>query len=69
MTNSKLLYEIIARRGIKLDHLRKALDISYHTLRRKLNNQSSFTAGEIDILCEVLDIRDLELKERLFFYK
>lgn len=69
MTNTPLLYEMIKERGLKLDHLRKALKVSYPTLKRKLNNESPLLAEEIDILCQCLDVRDLETKDRLFFYK
>ncbi len=67
MTDTKLLRSIIDDKGIKLDYLRKALNISYSTLRRKIDNQSQFTAEEIDTICYVLDIKDLKIKEQIFF--
>ena len=68
MTNSELLTSIINEKGIKLSFLKDALNISYPTLKRKINNQSPFTAEEIDIICDKLNITSLKLKNDIFFY-
>ena len=68
MTNSELLTSIINEKGIKLSFLKDALNISYPTLKRKINKQSPFTAEEIDIICDKLNITSLKLKNDIFFY-
>lgn len=67
MTNTALLEQIIKDKGIKKGKLVKALNTSYSWLKKKINNEKPFTADEMQILCEVLGIEDLELKERIFF--
>ena len=67
MTNTALLEQIIQDKGVKKGKLVKALNTSYSWLKKKINNKQQFTAEEMQILCEVLGIEDLELKERIFF--
>ena len=55
MTNTKLLKKAIKDAGIKILAIMDALEIkSYETIRRKINNKADFTAGEIQIMCELL---------------
>lgn len=67
MTNTALLEKIIKDKGIKKGKLVKALNTSYSWLKKKINNEKPFTADEMQKMCEVLGIEDLELKERIFF--
>lgn len=67
MTNTVLLEQIIEEKGVKKGKLVKALNTSYGWLKKKINNEKPFTAEEIQIICEVLGIEDLELRERIFF--
>ena len=67
MTNSVLLKQKIEERGLKLGFIVKKLGTSYGWLNKKLANKIPFKVCEIQILCEILDITDLEEKERIFF--
>lgn len=69
MTNTLLLRQIIKEKGLKLGKIAKELGISYPALKRLMENETQFKAGQIDRFCELLGIQDLELKEALFFCK
>ena len=69
MTNSKMLREIIEKRGMKLKFVAEKLGISAYSFSLKLDNKREFKAREISILCELLGIRSLEQKEAIFFAK
>lgn len=67
MTNTELLQERIDTSGLKRSAILQATGIkAYSTLRMKVNNQSDFTAKEIQILCDVLRI-DKSDRDRIFF--
>lgn len=61
------LNEIIKDSGITKVALAKKLNLSHQGLYSKLNGDSDFTRGEVEKLCHVLHIDDLELKESVFF--
>lgn len=67
MTNTVLLEQIIKEKGIKKAKIVEVLDISYSWMKKKINNKVDFKAVEIQKLCELLEINDLELKDRIFF--
>lgn len=67
MTDSNLLIEKIKDSGLKLGFIAEKLNISYHWLRKKINSDTPFKAYEIKILCDLLNISDLEEKEAIFF--
>ena len=67
MTDSKLLQELIDKKGIKKKKIIGELGISYASYRKKAANEKPFTAEEIEIICRVLDIRSLTLKNQVFF--
>lgn len=69
MTDSNKLKEIIRESGVKKCKIIEVLDISYQTLQRKINNITPFTAEEINLLCELLEIKSLKVKEAVFFAK
>jgi len=69
MTNTQLLRQLIKDKGLKLGKIAESLGISYPALKRLMENKVQFKAGQIDMLCEILDIHDLQLKETLFFCK
>lgn len=69
MTNSALLKRKIQECGLKKGYLVEKLNTSYKWLGKKINNEKDFTASEIDMLCELLNISDLEEKDRIFFAK
>ncbi len=67
MTNSELLKKAIRDAGLKRSAIMEALEIkSYSTLSEKINNVTSFTAREIQILCVVLKLSN-EQREQIFF--
>lgn len=68
MTNSALLKDKIAEKGLKLGFIVEKLGTSYGWFNKKLNNEKDFTAREMQILCDILGI-SLEEKERIFFAK
>ena len=67
MTNTNLLVEKIKTSGLKLGFIAEALGISYHWLKRKINGIVPFKAYEIQILCDLLNITDLNEKDEIFF--
>lgn len=67
MTNTELLEQLINKKGIKKGKIAEKLSISYNTLKRKINNEVPFNAGEIALMCEILEIVSLEDKEAIFF--
>ena len=67
MTNTMLLRKAIKDAGLKLCAIMEALGIkSYTTMREKINNVKSFTVGEIEILCVLLNLTP-EQREQIFF--
>lgn len=69
MTNTTLLKELIAKKGLKLKYVADYLGLSAYGLSKKINNKQEFKASEVNALCELLNIKDLELKEKIFFVK
>lgn len=67
MTNSELLKKSIKESGLKLAYIAEKLGISRCNLYQKINNKALFDQHEILILCEILRIETLELKEAIFF--
>lgn len=69
MTDSKLLERIIKKSGLKYKFIAEKLGLSYYGFRKKINNESDFTAPEIEKLCEILDIKSLEERHEIFLRK
>jgi len=67
MTNTSLLQAVIKESGIKKGKIAETLGISYGSLRKKVNGDVSFTQHEIQSLCELLNISDLEKRDAIFF--
>ncbi len=67
MTDTELLREVIKSKGLKLEYIAKKLHITRFSLQKKTENTTEFKASEIQKLCEVLQISDPDLKERIFF--
>jgi hypothetical protein len=67
LTNTALLESIIAGRGLKKNYIAKMLDITPETLGRKIKNTAEFKASEIDKMCQILAIDDLEIRDAVFF--
>lgn len=66
MTNTNLLRNKIDESGYKLRFIAKKLGITYQGFLNKINNETEFKAGEIQILCDMLNI-NIEEKELIFF--
>lgn len=62
---SKLLGRM-RERGISQEQLAKELDKNECTLNSKLNNKFNFKSDEIDAICKVLDIPNIEIGEYFF---
>ena len=58
MTNKDLLDEYIKKSGMKFKFIAEKLGITVQSLNQKRNNLSSFTAAEIYVLCDLLNITD-----------
>ena len=65
--NREALEQMINDKGIKKNFISKSLDISDQALRNKLNGESDFTRGEVEILCDVLGITKPEDVMNIFF--
>lgn len=62
---SKLLGKI-RERGLTQEQLAKAIGRNKSTISLKLNNNGSFTQDEMDDICRVLDIPNVEIGEYFF---
>ena len=69
MTDTAMLDNLISSSGYKYSFVAKQLNISYQALRNKIDNKSEFLPTEIEKLCELLKIKSLKLKNRVFFAK
>lgn len=67
MTDTIRLNGIINARGLKYSYIANYLGLSPYGFARKRNNLSDFTATEIDKLCELLHIDDVEDRFAIFF--
>lgn len=69
MTNTNLLRQKIEESGLKLQFIADKLGISRQTLIAKINGKSEFNQTEIQILCDLLNIKSLKEKNLIFFYQ
>lgn len=69
MVNTALLEEKISESGKIKNYLAEKMGISRYALYLKSKNLNEFTAKEIMILCDELNINKLSDKERIFFAK
>lgn len=69
MTDRELLEQAIERSGVKVAKLMEAANIkSYATFRGRLNNDTEFTASEIQAITNTLRLTTEE-RDRIFFAK
>ena len=66
MTNTELLKQRIEESGLKYGFIAEKLGLSRFGLKKKIDNDSSFKAEEIQKMCEVLFLT-LEEREEIFF--
>lgn len=69
MTNTAELELLIKKSGLKKGYIAKALGISRQAFNKKAKNESVFTATEINILCDLLKITSLVVKDKVFFVR
>ena len=67
VTDTKELNRLIHESGLTKSYIADKLRISLYSFQLKRENKSQFTAEQIKILCELLNIRSLKEKERIFF--
>lgn len=67
VTDTKELNKIIRESGLTKSYIANKLGITLYSFQLKRENKSQFTAEQIKILCELLCIKSLEVKERIFF--
>jgi len=67
MTKTDRLNDLINDSGLKREYIAKTMGLSRFGLLKKINNETEFKAGEIDLLCKILHIDDLEQKWDIFF--
>lgn len=66
MTNTQLLRKKMEQSGYKLRFIAAKLGISYQGFLNKVKNKTEFTASEIYILFNLLDMTDAE-RDAIFF--
>lgn len=69
MTNTELLEKKIKESGKKISYLAQKCSLSYAGFRNCVINKAEFKASHIDILCNELNIIDLNEKQNIFFAK
>lgn len=67
MTNTTELLKVMDASGLRKGFIAGKLGITTYALQKKVENKSQFKAGEIQILCNILNITSLEQKDRIFF--
>lgn len=67
VTDTKELNRLIRESGLTKSYIANKLGITLFAFQKKRENKSQFTAEQIKILCEVLNIESLSEKERIFF--
>lgn len=67
MTNTELLEEKILKSGLKKSYIAKVIGLTPYGLTLKVRNANEFKASEIEKLCNLLGITDLEERCAIFF--
>lgn len=67
MTNTEEVRKLIKNKGLKLSYIASQIGLSPRAFTLKLENKYSFTVEEVAKLCEVLEIKSLKERDRLFF--
>jgi hypothetical protein len=67
LTNTALLEEKIIKSGLKKSYIAKAIGLSSYGLTLKIKNLNEFKASEIEKLCILLGITDMEERCAIFF--
>lgn len=67
MTDTLRLRRIIKESGYKYGYVADNLGISYQAFRNKITNKTEFVPTEIEKLCNLLNIKELQDKNDIFF--
>ena len=67
MTNTALLEKKIDASGFKKSYIAQMIGITAYGLSLKIRNKNEFKASEIEKLCNLLGITDLEERCAIFF--
>ena len=67
MTNTVLLEEKIVKSGLKKSYIAKEIGLSPYGLTLKIRNINEFKASEIEKMCILLGIDNLEERCAIFF--
>lgn len=67
MTNTEEIRKLIKNKGLKLSYIASQIGLSPRAFTLKLENKYSFTVEEVAKLCDVLEIKSLKERDRLFF--
>ena len=69
MTNTELLLKAIQESGKKKGYLAEKVGLSRAGFRNCVINKAEWTATQIDVLCEELNITSLKQRYAIFFAK
>lgn len=67
MTNKEMLEQAIRDKGLKKSFLAEKIGLTPAGFYNCLNNRAEFKASQINTLCDLLGIEDLQTKEAIFF--
>lgn len=67
MTNTELFLQKLKISGINQKELASAIGLSRQSLSYKVNNKREFVPSEINKICDILGISDLEERQAIFF--
>lgn len=67
MTDTMELNRLIRKSGLTKSYIAGKLGITLYGFQMKRENKSQFTAEQIKMLCELLGIKSLREKEKIFF--
>ena len=67
MVNTAELNKLINESGLKREYIAQRVGITRQSLYSKIQGDNDFTVLEVIILCEVLGIRRLSDRNRIFF--
>lgn len=66
-TNTELLARLIEESGLRLDYIQKRLGLSRQGFWLKRSGKRHFTEDEMNLLCELLNIKTKRRKIAVFF--
>lgn len=67
LTDTKKLKILMMAKDVSREELAEKLRISTYLMEKKINGDSEFNSDEIDLMCEIFDIRDCESRSTIFF--